>query len=270
MIVKRWTESVRKKRLRRDVDRAVAGRTTPVIIFQMGKVASSTIEATLQPLERLTVLRTHGLTRWKDVSTPPAARRDLESWLILHKLIGANVRCKVVTVVREPIARNLSAYFQNLDPLLGMRGAHAQLPMSKLIEGFFARYNHQKPLTWFDVEFLPTLGIDVFQHPFDHERGFQRIQTEQFDVLILRADLPDAAKAQQLAELVGVRELAVVQKNVGEAKSYAAVYQQFLREIRLPESYVKEMLEHKFTRHFFTEAEIDKFRERWSRENVPA
>lgn len=252
-------------RLRRDVAEAVAGRLTPVIIFQMGKVASSTVEATLETVPGLAVLRTHGLIKWAATSEPPPARRDLESWLVLHQLVRAGIPSKVVSIVRDPIARNLSAYFQNLDQFLGGRDAYARTPMPQLIEGFFTLLHHQRPLEWFDVEFRAALGVDVYQLPFDRERGCQRLATPQFDILLLRADLDDATKARELAGLVGAQELRLIQKNVGEAKAYAAIYEEFLRSIRLPESYVDEMLGHAFTRHFFTGAEIARLRAKWLR-----
>ncbi len=260
----------RRRRLQREVQRAVSGESVPVIVFQMGKVASSTIEATLRQVNGIEVLRTHGLSRWADVNEPPTARRDLESWLILHQIVRRNIPAKVVTVVRDPIARNLSAYFQNLDKLTKIPNAHRKLPMNELVENFFKLLNHPRPLVWFDIEMRTSLGIDAYEYPFDPIRRWQRIRTPQYDLLILRADLDDDVKAQQLADLVGVASLKLIQKNVGESKSYSAVYQEFLRTIRLPETYVNEMLDHKFTRHFFSADEIATMRAKWNRNRLAA
>ncbi len=258
--IKRW----RRQNLIKDVERAAAGKLSPVIIFQMGKVASSTIEATLERVPGLAVFRTHGLVKWGDVTAAPTARRELESWLILHRLVRPGISCKVVSAVRDPIARNLSAYFQNLDQLHGVHDAHASLPMSKLVAGFFELHRHARPLEWFDAEFAAILGLNVYQHPFDQLRGFQRIKSDQFDVLVLRSETDDETKAQQLAEWVGTRSLRIIQKNIGETKSYAAVYREFLRSIRLPDDYVATMMDHQFTRHFFMPEAIAAMRKKWT------
>ena len=267
MIFQALRDFGRRKRLHRQVADVVAGKARAVIVYQMGKVASSTTEATLQQARGWHIFRTHGMARWMNVPEPGQARRDLESWLVYHRLLKPKLPAKIVTLVRDPISRNLSAYFQNIDSLWSMPAAHTQLSMEQLVQGFFEKLKHQRPLEWFDVQFKPVLNLDVYAHRFDPTQGFQRITQDNLDVLILKTTLDDAAKGQQLGDLTGVKDLPFVQKNVGTEKSYSSVYDEFVRTIRLPEAYVNEMLGHRFTRHFFSAGEIEKLRAKWLRDS---
>ncbi|HTD68313.1 MAG TPA: putative capsular polysaccharide synthesis family protein [Candidatus Limnocylindria bacterium] len=231
----------------------------------MGKVASSTLEATLQGIPSIEVFRAHVLNHHGQKRPAQMDRRLLESWLVFEHLIQSGIPTKVVTLVREPIGRNISAYFQNLDQLWGLPQAHQRLTMPQLIAGFFEKFDHQRTLRWFDDEFKPVLGLEVYEHPFDPAAGFQRLVHAPYDVLILRVDVSDTVKARQLAELIGQPEISLVQKNIGETKGYSALYKEFLGAVPLPKSYVDEMLDHRYTRHFFSAVEIEQLRRKWLR-----
>jgi hypothetical protein len=257
----------RRSQVQRDMDRATSGRCTPVVIYQMGKVASSTMEATLDKVPGFQVLRTHGLRRYIDTPGEPAERIPLESWMIYHRIIKPGLPVRVVSLVREPIARNISAYFQNLTQIWGMPDAHEKLSSAEIARGFLEKYNHQKPLNWFDDEIKFVLGIDVFQHPFDRDRGAQTVSAPPRELLVLNAEMPDTAKAAELARFLGVDSVALVQKNVGEAKDYSAVYKEFVRTVTLPHDYVDTMLDSRYTRHFFPESRIEQWRRKWKRQD---
>jgi hypothetical protein len=260
-------EAKRRRELQRQIDRATSGQTTPVIVFQMGKVASSTIEATLNAVPGVDVFRAHRLEREGQTRPDKAGRRLHESWVIYDHLIQPRIPAKVVTLVREPVGRNVSAFFQNIDQLCGVTDAWKKISTGELAQVFLEKFNHQRAITWFDAEFKPVLGIDVYQHPFPRELGFQRLQAHPYDALILHVELPDDVKARELAKLLDLDKLTLVQKNVGEAKDYAGVYQQFVRTLKLPASYLDEMLESKYARHFFTDEHRARVRAKWLSES---
>jgi hypothetical protein len=256
-------EAKRTRELERQIERATTGKTTPVIVFQMGKVASSTIEATLHQVPGIDVFRAHRLERAGQTKPEKPGRRLLESWMVHERLIQPRVPAKIVTLVREPIGRNVSAYFQNIDQVLGVTDAWKNLTIEALARGFLEKYNHRRAITWFHAEFKPVLGIDVYEHPFPREEGFQRIQSGPYDALILHVELPDEVKARELARLLGINDLKLVQRNVGEKKEYAEVYQEFLRTLKLPAAYLDEMLGSKYARHFFTDPHLARVRQKW-------
>jgi hypothetical protein len=139
--------------------------------------------------------------------------------------------------------------------------------VSRLAGEYLERFDHRGGINWFDREFKPVLGVDIYEHPFPHDKGHTRIKTVRYDILVMRTDLDDASKKRCVEEFLGLEGLSLVPKNVGSQKPYAATYRKFLDALELPESYVDEMLGSKYTRHFFSPDEIASLRAKWLRGN---
>jgi len=268
-------ENIRLRKLLKPLlaKKAVAkmGTSKPVIIYQMGKVASISIKASLDNIHGLEVYHVHHLNPdyareldntkrsngWKVEDSNNNAR------VMSQALIEPRRPSKIITLIREPIGRNISAYFQNLDNIWQCENAHEKIHLNRLIKGFFEKYPHTIPLVWFDREFKETLGIDIYKYMFPKSAGVLQFYTDVFDVLLLYYDLPDVTKCTSIREFIGLKKFSLVKKNTANEKPYAEVYQAFLREIRFTESYVNEMLNSRYTSHFFDNDEIDRLRSAW-------
>lgn len=268
---------LQRRRSRREVvaavRRAALGGEPTVVVYQMAKVGSSTVTAALRSFGGMNVFQVHllgpeAIGRWlSGLRRFPRARFqtgvDIIGPLLYRGLIEPGLKLKIITLVRDPIARNCSFYFANLDVLLGTEDAHENVELSRVVGEFRNRFDHQGCLRWFDGDFKPVLGVDIYEHPFPHDRGHARITTDRYDILVMRTDLDDASKKRCLEEFLGVEGLSLRPRNVGSRKPYAATYRKFLDALRLPESYVDEMLDSKYTRHFFSPDERASLRARW-------
>jgi hypothetical protein len=175
----------------------------------------------------------------------------------------------VITLVREPIARNISSYFHHLNIVWRQRDAHANVPFDKLVEGFLSYPLKAVPLEWFDREFKAALGVDIYDYPFPREQGFMRFSTDRYEVLVMRHDLDARQKERCLQQLLGVEDVAIRPANTAAEQPYAEAYRHFVETVRLPESYITEMLDSKYTRHFYPSEEIERLRAKWSRVAAP-
>jgi hypothetical protein len=231
----------------------------------MAKVGSSAI---VDALERhhLPVFHVHKMSREHVMSLREERRRrgwELgpipphdELGMRLHRdVLQRGRRARVVTIVREPIARNLSSYFEHLDAIWCRKDAHESIPVEDLCRGFVERFPHSEPLSWFDDELLPVLGIDVYAHPFPDE---PIIRTERADLLILKSESSDEAKGAALARFFGIDGIVVRRMNETRSKSKGAAFARFRQSIRLRREYVDEMLNARYTRHFYSAAERER------------
>jgi hypothetical protein len=171
---------------------------------------------------------------------------------------------RVITLVREPIADNISMFFQLLDHYLRSRDLGEQPSIALLHEIFLSEYIHTRPIIWLDAELKTTLNVDVYGHAFPKERGHVRISTEKVDLLVLKCEIDDETKSRAIADFLGLEELELVRSNVAENKSYADTYQQFKERIKIPEPLLSRMYESKYAQHFYSPEEIVRFRKRWS------
>lgn len=244
----------------------------PILIYQMGKVGSSSILEALTALN-LSVIHLHTLNQRNIVAAEDrSAKRGLSlpahiraSKRVRAKLIGHGKPLRIVTAVRDPIARNISAYFQNLNTFRQRKKDFDTAELEGMMKQFVKVYPHDLPLGWFDTEIKEILGVDVYEYPFPQTAGTQIIQQNEIRILILRAETPDETKVRALRAFLDIPEMVIEPKNVGANKDYSEYYNHFLECIRLPNEYINKMYESRYAKHFYTPEEILKFRERWEK-----
>jgi len=244
----------------------MAAPLTPVV-YTMGKVASSSVS---------TAILAAGLA-CHDIHTlnPGVLRQTAQDWLARGEFPPPHVcvsmahrdrvfvkpqRCLYISLVREPIGRNLSAFFQNLHLNEFRDEAEAQA----LFRRFLDTYPHLQPLTWFDREFGAQLGIDIFDRPFDRQAGYVHLRGR--NTVIFRIDCPDEVKSRVLSDILG-RRIDVGRENDGSDKDYRERYEAVKSLAVFPRGFTDMMYDSKFARHFWSEDERAAFRARWT---VPA
>lgn len=139
----------------------------------------------------------------------------------------------VVTLVRDPIARNISWFFEKF----GLEVLQNNLRNEQIYLLFMENINHKYPLTWFDKVFRLATQLDVYVHPPYVPRGIYEIWRTD--------ELPDHRADTMLT------------------RPYGAMYQNFLDWVKLPKSYTSLMYNSKFAKHFFLEDELLDWRKRW-------
>jgi hypothetical protein len=179
-----------------------------VIVYQMGKVGSTTIYNSLQPLKNLDVYHIHSLTKtrieiveenyknsFRYNHTIPA--HILESQYLRKKLdkgLEGKKKWKVVTLVRDPIARNISSFFQILEEYVGhnyqtkIKSMKVEDIIEELMELFLYNYKGEKPLIWFDIELKSAFGIDIYSREFSKSNGYEIYEAESADVLLIKLE----------------------------------------------------------------------------------
>ena len=272
----------------------------PILIYQMGKVGSSSIRNSLfrcpDPRTRL-VLMSHEYfpirnrdpnliaiePEYRDMLAREIAherhvyqqrtlrnrmgrlfREKFYVEMIYRSYVKSKRRLKVITLVREPVANNVSMFFQVMSQYLDPDVEPSACDTDQLIDVFIDKYMHSRPLTWLDAEVKTHFGIDIYQHPFPIEQGYTTITQANVSLLVLRCDLDDRTKARAIADFIGLDEFEIVRSNVANEKAYASPYEKFKQRIKIPPALLNQMYESKFARHFYTEDERDFFRKRWS------
>lgn len=259
----------------------------PILIYQMGRVGSTTIHDELQrQAVDARIFHVHYLTKellkkeeeihrrsWKKKKRVGSEHVWQGQYLRRHlSRVDPARKWRVVTLVRDPVARNISDFFLMADREFDIDFASLSssltpdLVLDELANTFLERFErHDFPLTWFEVEFRPALGIDVYATPFSFEQGYQMYENGSFKVLLLRLeDFRDRAESP-LREFLGLDALSLRVMNTAAEKPYAAVYKQFIENVKLPSAYLSRMYDSRYARHFYTPAEIDIFWTRWDK-----
>ncbi|MGI9065254.1 MAG: putative capsular polysaccharide synthesis family protein [Pyrinomonadaceae bacterium] len=240
----------------------------------MGKVGSSTIKLTL---DRLNLFQSHQVHRLNPDNiarvkrehesrgwAPPAG--DLNGLELYERIIKTRAPAKIITLVREPIGRNFSYYFQNLDKICGTPDAHASIPTEQLVRDFPVEFPYSDdPLTWFEYEFKEVLGLDLYSYELNMGRGFAEVKSDLYDILILRTDTADEIKSEALAKFLEVSRAPLVQANITAHKEQAKAYRKFGNSIQMVPAYLDHMLGSKYSCLFFDEKDLSRWRDEYAR-----
>ena len=242
----------------------------------MGKVASSSVVSSLARAGDRDVFHTHRLNaRTLDVrlsyhkrTNTPVPKVDRAAQFIIENFLTRARKIQLVSLVREPIARNISAYFETLDTRWGTKDAHAVIPVEQLVERFIEEYDHDIPDKWFDDEIRDTVGLDVYEKPFPQQQGYVLLGNQKADLLVMKHDLDDELKGIALGRLLGTGPRKVERTNVGRQKNYGDTYETFRRSIRLGENFVRRMLQSRYACHFYSEQERELAFRMWTSTNT--
>ena len=255
------------------------------MVYQAGKVASKSIERSLTtagyvstcPHTMGRLFRNHNYPNYRNANC-----KGFRGWVKLTKMfIKRKIllyfykrrKMKIITLVREPISRNISMFFQNLEiPLIHIAKNSSltrveNTSLHRLIDEYFVSFNQKSGMDWFDNELKRYFGVDVYEYDFDRERGYSTIRSGDIEVLIIKFEKLREVGEKCIGEFIGNSDFKIKDYNVSSDKWYSPVYENFKNEVQFDENYLNEMLNNKYLKHFYTTDEIDNFRMKYSINN---
>lgn len=254
------------------------------IVYQMGKVGSSTIFESLRgvagsiPVYKVHYLSDQGVDRGRRFYASlkrkvPVPHEAATEQLRRRMREQPGTVWKVVSLVREPIARDISAYVQMVDvlhpELLGADGPRIdRIARAATVQFMTFDENDSYTCTWFDYEIGPVLGIDVYAHPFDHTNGYLRIRQGNVDLLVLRLEDLNRNCERVLSEFTGQRVRMVRASSRSPEKLQEAytedVYRRIVRKVIVPARVCARVYGSRYARHFYTRDELLAYAAKWS------
>ena len=271
-------------------------KESPIFVYSVGKVGSLTITETLKNLvddrnihhfhvlrpERMAVYEKFRRKKFPDIDGGDL--RYVWRCQYIYKIIknsSHDEKWKIITLVRDPVARNISDFFENsrfkIDNTSGVTKIRASSEwygynvtivdndLSELINIFMEKYDHDRPLNYFDLEFKRVLGIDLYGLDFPKAQGYKIIECKDADILILKLERLNDCAAVALKEFLQIDNFVLSNRNVSSDKDYAKTYAQFKKNITFPNGFLNKIYSSKMARHFYSSEEINAFKQRWSK-----
>ncbi|MCI8598475.1 MAG: hypothetical protein HFJ10_08535 [Lachnospiraceae bacterium] len=174
---------------------------------------------------------------------------------------------KIITMVREPIAVDLSTVFQWIGSGTADVFFAKQLRQGKTflqtVAELMAKIQNRL-FDWFEEELKELCGIDVRDYPFDKEKGYTIISENGVEILLLKAE-----KLSNLTDIIGKfagggHPLVLTNENIGSSKEYAHLYREVKKRIQLPQAYVEYYYNnHPYMEHFYSKEEQKAFFNKW-------
>lgn len=250
-----------------------------IVIYQPGKVGSTSIDTALKKAG-ICCQHIHILNNRKSTS-------DLAYKNLLEQLKNQKSKVRIITGVREPIARGISSFIHNLSQYNGWlikdeltndlcescvsylrnytcndNNAATNKPAHYFNQNEFTALGDQmgNEFAWFDKEIKTVYGIDIFAYPFDREQGYTIIKTDNIEIFVYKLEKLDSLESA-LSDFLGLKETLKLEKNnVVTEKVTKNLSKEIKENIVIP----KECLDYYFVdnprmKHFYTDKEIKEF-----------
>lgn len=254
------------------------------VLYQMGKVGSTSVHDALlgaeldTPVYKVHFLSDQGIAHGEKfhqetLKNPWEETPHIKTTKLVREAMAADpdLRLDVVTLVREPVRREVSEFFQYVEALhpelLDEDGRLKTQRAARVLQARFMFYNESNNYTcrWFDMEIKELFGLDVFAYPFDHEQGYTLIEEGNVRLLILRLEDLDQTLNPGLRKLVGPGYKDWEGRaNVGAKKDRGGQYKELVSNFRLRRPIAEKVYGTTYARHFYTEAERDDLTARWT------
>jgi hypothetical protein len=234
------------------------------LVYTMGKVASMSIFHTVN--KRLPHVKTfamhymsqENLERQEHILKDSIYRKmhtdhAIKIWRCIDQNPGKEK--KIITVVRDPLAQVISDVFQHL--------SYHRLEELKYLSIDNKQVNFNYPEEWTDQELLPFSGIDILKENFDPEKGYAIYHKGRYSVLVLRYEDLSNVFSRAMEEFTGIKSWRLADRNRSKDKDYAASYTRFKSELKVSPEVIEYVYSSDFVRHFYSDGEIERFRERW-------
>lgn len=255
------------------------------VLYQMGKVGSTSVHDALlgakldTPVYKVHFLSDQGIAHGEKfhqetLKNPWEETPHIQTTRLVREAMAADpdLELDVVTLVREPVRREVSEFFQYVEALhpelLDKDGSLKTERAARVLQARFMFFDESSNYTcrWFDMEIKELFGLDVFAFPFDHDRGYTLIEQGNVRLLILRLEDLDRTLNPGLRELVGARYHDWEGRaNVGARKERGEQYRELVENFRLRRSVGEKVYGTTYARHFYTPAEREDLLEQWTR-----
>ncbi len=222
-----------------------------ILVYQPGKVGSMSIHESILEAGKY-ALHVHNL---KEIEY---SKGNIKKMAQAHS-------AKIISLVRDPIARAMSALwygFRRSEPYYplvenggyeGFEGVHKKY--------FYEGFENQE-FQWFNNEMKEVFGIDIYEYPFDKERGYSIIEQDHLQLMLLTTEKINDLE-EEIGRFVGIDCFSLESKNIAEQSDYRFAYAEYKEKVRFSKSMLDRVYNNSYVKHFYTEEIIESFYRKW-------
>lgn len=244
----------------------------PILVFTMAKVGSLSVYFSLKKwTTKKSIFHIHSLNEVEvkegiqlcfDNNMYPGSKSPV--FLINKKIVGKGKPYKIISLFRDPLERNISAFFDVFELHTGEKTTEYNGDMEQLKGLYYEKLNHDFPINWFEKQFFEATNIDVYRYDFNKEKGYKIIKKNNIELLLINSNVSDPLKEELIKDFCDLKTFKLKNRNVSSTKQYATYYNDFKNNIRFSIAYLDQLYNSKYAQHFFTEEHIKNQIEKWS------
>ena len=115
-----------------------------------------------------------------------------------------------------------------------------------------------------DDEVYKYLGINIYEYPFDKEKGYLIIEKGNIKLLILKLEKLNEC-VQVIRQFTGAGNFELAKENSSNDYWYKPIYDNFKKDFIPNREYLNKLYKSKFMQYFYSDSEIEAFYKKWLR-----
>jgi len=249
----------------------------PIVVLQMGRVGSIAVTWALQELNLPDpIVHSHGLhavdeqieSALRYLPNPEVAlpalmeQKAIRDWM---NRADEETVWNVVTIVREPIARNLSCFITNVQVLIpdvAERLAANDVDIRELQDFFLTISYSRKVSAWYQEYFEPTFPFQLASLPYQKDKGYVTAEKHPYRLIVFRTEDLKRVLAEGLSEFLGLQGIQLHDINRTDEQPLGRLYEEF-KKLPWPQEYVDDMYDDPIVHVFYSEDELAALRRRY-------
>lgn len=259
----------RQKQYFRNMLYCIAKNPCSILLCAMPKTGNTTLAASFEEEKKSNIAFTYH-----------ASYFDSDALGQLKKYLNCfnEHKIKIISGVREPVERIISKKWEGI--------IHTYLNNNKCIPEILdknydyfindllsneknygikfncIKCNYRNTVDWYKDHIEKAFGINVFNYPFDKEKGYSIIKKNNISIFIYRLDkLSNLEK--EIKEFSNDGNFKLQKSNLAKEKRYAFAYRQYIEQVRIKKEFFKNLIYSDGMTHFYTDDECKKYIEKW-------
>ncbi|WP_298311591.1 putative capsular polysaccharide synthesis family protein [uncultured Aquimarina sp.] len=244
----------------------------PVLIFTMAKVGSSSVYHSLRKQSNIPCFHIHNLSieeelqakaLCKEKGVYPGSRTPVD--LINREIIKKKRSYKIISLFRNPIERNISAFFEAFQIHTGVSAESYKGSLLDLEKVYHEKLSHYYPILWYEKQFRQSTNINVYDTSFDKNKGYVTVNENDIKLLLINSKVDDIVKEKVIKDFCGIENFKLKNVNITGKSKASSLYTDFKNYIRFSEDYLSSLLNTEYMNHFFSEEEKNLLFNKWSK-----
>ncbi|MEX0290290.1 MAG: putative capsular polysaccharide synthesis family protein [Flavobacteriaceae bacterium] len=246
------------------------GSETPILVFTMAKAASTSVYRSLKHHGRKQVFHIHSLDE-SEISAGVAKclkngiypGRRSPVGLINRKIVSKRRPFKIISLYRNPIDRNISAFFDAFELFLGVPAQNYPGSLEELEKAFHDNISHTYAIDWYGKQFFEGTAINVYELPFNSDEEFTVFKKGHIEVLLMHSEIPNPKKEALIGDFCDIKDFNIIDANITAESNGGKLYKDFRNHIRYTEGYLNSLLDSPYMNHFFSEGYKERLFKTW-------
>lgn len=226
-----------------------------VIILTPGKVGSSSVYYSLSKNSKAAVYHLHVLNPNKIKESFLKAKEMKISipWhlyvsdVLINQMTRFKKSTKIICIIREPISRMTSSYFQNIERYDNNEYS-IDKAMKTISNHFMDSVSYYE--NWFHNELYLNYGIDVYS--LNEENGLFKHTEDGLIFYLLRMENLNDVYKTMVQDIFGKNfNTELLSKNIGDTKNYSKFYKNVRSRLEVADDLTNKLKNTKFIKKFY-------------------